>query len=403
MAEPLSEWTDDPLAAVRSPELRRGGRRDGHRRHEARRLVDPDRAGGLAALGRRQGARAARGARRDRRRLLARTTAPRSSKWCGADPRARRVRGARCAGSAGTARSTSRTAPSTCCARSCSRTCSSCTSAITTAPQIGNLMARANLDLRQINQLVVFVPVFAANVVMVIAILAVLFTLNVKLTLLALISFPLLAVGAAWFQKLLDPVAARLQERLAEVSEVVEEGVAGIRVREGFRRRAGGEGPARRARRAGPRRSGRAREAARHVQPDARPAADGRARDRALRRRQGRDRRIAHRRRPRRVQRAAAPARVPAAHDVVRRRAGRAGIGVGRARAGGDGHRAARSPTTSRCRRSRRARARCRSRACRSRTTAPTTCCATSTSRSRAASRSRWSGRPDAARARWRG
>ena len=100
--------------------------------------------------------------------------------------------------------------------------------------QIGNLMARANLDLRQINQLVVFVPVFAANVVMVIAILAVLFTLNVKLTLLALISFPLLAVGAAWFQKLLDPVAARLQERLAEVSEVVEEGVAGIRVVKGF-------------------------------------------------------------------------------------------------------------------------------------------------------------------------
>ena len=38
--------------------------------------------------------------------------------------------------------------------------------------QIGNLMARANLDLRQINQLVVFVPVFFANVVMVIAILA---------------------------------------------------------------------------------------------------------------------------------------------------------------------------------------------------------------------------------------
>ena len=37
--------------------------------------------------------------------------------------------------------------------------------------QIGNLMARANLDLRQINQLIVFVPVFAANVVMVVAIL----------------------------------------------------------------------------------------------------------------------------------------------------------------------------------------------------------------------------------------
>jgi ATP-binding cassette subfamily B protein len=95
-------------------------------------------------------------------------------------------------------------------------------------------MARANLDLRQINQLVLFVPVFAANMVMVVAILAVLFALNVKLTLLCLISFPLLAIGAAWFQKLLDPVASRLQERLAQVSEVVEEGVAGIRVVKGL-------------------------------------------------------------------------------------------------------------------------------------------------------------------------
>ena len=100
--------------------------------------------------------------------------------------------------------------------------------------QIGNLMARANLDLRQINLLTVFVPVFAANVVMVVTILAVLFTINVKLTLLSLISFPLLAVGAAWFQRLLSPVATRLQERLADVSEVVEEGVAGIRVLKGF-------------------------------------------------------------------------------------------------------------------------------------------------------------------------
>ena len=53
---------------------------------------------------------------------------------------------------------------------------------------------------------------------------------------------------------------------------------------QGLRRRAGGEGAARRAGRAGSPRSGRARQAARHVQPDARPAADGRARDGAVRR-----------------------------------------------------------------------------------------------------------------------
>lgn len=100
--------------------------------------------------------------------------------------------------------------------------------------QIGNLMARANLDLRQINLLVVFTPVLLANFVMVIGILVVLLTINVKLTVLSVLSFPLLVLGALWFQKLLDPVAVRLQERLAQVSEVVEEGVAGIRVVKGL-------------------------------------------------------------------------------------------------------------------------------------------------------------------------
>ena len=80
----------------------------------------------------------------------------------------------------------------------------------------------------------VFTPVLAANIVMVIGILAVLFTINVKLTLLSIITFPLLVIGALWFQRLLNPVAVRLQERLAQVSEVVEEGVAGVRVVKGL-------------------------------------------------------------------------------------------------------------------------------------------------------------------------
>jgi ATP-binding cassette, subfamily B, bacterial len=100
--------------------------------------------------------------------------------------------------------------------------------------QIGNLMARANLDLRQINNLVVFTPVVAANFVMVVGILVVLFTIDVKLTLVSIVSFPLLAAAAVWFQKLLTPVASRLQERLAHVSTVVEEGVAGVRVVKGL-------------------------------------------------------------------------------------------------------------------------------------------------------------------------
>ncbi len=102
---------------------------------------------------------------------------------------------------------------------------------------------------------------------------------------------------------------------------------------------------------------------------------DGRARHGAVRRRQGRDRRIAHGRRSRRVQRAPPPARLPAAHDVVRGGADCARIGVGGAGAGSDGHRArdrrrrvgATAPAGARCGLVLRRVA--------SRTTEPATCC----------------------------
>jgi ATP-binding cassette subfamily B protein len=76
--------------------------------------------------------------------------------------------------------------------------------------------------------------VLAANFVMVIGIVVVLCTIDVKLTLVSIITFPLLAVAAVWFQRLLTPVATRLQDRLARVSTVVEEGVAGVRVVKGL-------------------------------------------------------------------------------------------------------------------------------------------------------------------------
>ena len=155
-----------------------------------------------------------------------------------------------CARCAGTPRSTARTAPSTCSARELFAHLQQLHFGYHDRSQIGNLMARANLDLRQINNLIVFTPVLAANFVMVIGILVVLFTIDVKLTLVSVISFPLLAIAAVWFQKLLTPVATRLQERLADVSDHGG-GRRGRRARgQGPRRGAGGDRSARRKRRA---------------------------------------------------------------------------------------------------------------------------------------------------------
>ena len=232
MTEPLSEWTDDPLAAVRSPELRRGGWRLMFRATKrAGWWIPIGLTASLVWVAAMITVPLAAGAAIDE------GFSPYDStvilRWCGLIV-ALSVVAAVCAGfrwytAFYVAYRTEHVLRSQLFSH-----LQQLHFGYHDRAQIGNLMARANLDLRQINQLVVFTPVLVANVVMVIGILVVLLTLNVKLTLLSVITFPLLAFGAVWFQRLLNPVAVRLQERLAQVSEVVEEGVAGVRVVKGL-------------------------------------------------------------------------------------------------------------------------------------------------------------------------
>ena len=100
--------------------------------------------------------------------------------------------------------------------------------------QTGELMSRANTDLRQIQLFLVFVPVAGANIVMILGVAGVLLTINVKLALLALAPLPLLTLVAVRFSRRMHPQAADLQGRLAGVSGVVEESLSGIRVVKGF-------------------------------------------------------------------------------------------------------------------------------------------------------------------------
>jgi ATP-binding cassette subfamily B protein len=100
--------------------------------------------------------------------------------------------------------------------------------------QTGELMSRANTDLRQIQLFLVFVPVAGANLVMISAVAGVLIALDPKLALLALAPLPLLNVAATAFSRRMGPQSVDLQRRLADVSGVVEESLAGIRVVKGF-------------------------------------------------------------------------------------------------------------------------------------------------------------------------
>jgi ATP-binding cassette subfamily B protein len=100
--------------------------------------------------------------------------------------------------------------------------------------QTGQLMARANTDIQQVNQVVVLLPLFAASLFIVIAVVVVMMLKSVMLALLALGALPLLNIAATRFSHRIAPVSLRLQQELGDLSGVVEETVAGVRVVKGF-------------------------------------------------------------------------------------------------------------------------------------------------------------------------
>jgi ATP-binding cassette subfamily B protein len=100
--------------------------------------------------------------------------------------------------------------------------------------QTGQLMSRANNDLQQIQNAVVLVPLTIANLATVTAVLVILVRVDPVLTVLALGSLPAVNVLAKKFASKLQPTMTAVQQESAELSAVVEETVAGIRVVKGF-------------------------------------------------------------------------------------------------------------------------------------------------------------------------
>ncbi len=100
--------------------------------------------------------------------------------------------------------------------------------------QTGQLMSRANTDLQQIVNFVVMIPLTCANFATVVAAVVLMLRMDVVLTLLAVGSLPLLNVLAKRFSTRLHPAVMAVQQESAELSAVVEETVAGVRVVKGF-------------------------------------------------------------------------------------------------------------------------------------------------------------------------
>ena len=98
----------------------------------------------------------------------------------------------------------------------------------------GQLLSRANLDLQQVQNLVVLVPLTLANVLTVAATAVILARIDLGLTILALGVLPFVVVVTRRFSTRLFPTMMRVQQESAELAGVVEESVAGVRVVKGF-------------------------------------------------------------------------------------------------------------------------------------------------------------------------
>ncbi len=100
--------------------------------------------------------------------------------------------------------------------------------------QTGQLMARANTDIQQVQTVVILIPLTIASLLTMSGVLVIMLTKDVVLAVLALGALPFLNVAATRFSHRIAPVNLALQEELADVSGVVEESLSGIRVVKGF-------------------------------------------------------------------------------------------------------------------------------------------------------------------------
>ncbi|MBT8193614.1 MAG: ABC transporter ATP-binding protein, partial [Acidimicrobiia bacterium] len=94
----------------------------------------------------------------------------------------------------------------------------------------GQLMARASSDLSQVRLVIAMLPITIANVAMLVIVVTVLIVIDPVLGVVASLAVPTLFGSANRFAGKVIQVSFRVQERLADLSEVVEEAVGGIQV-----------------------------------------------------------------------------------------------------------------------------------------------------------------------------
>ncbi|MDQ2651103.1 MAG: ABC transporter ATP-binding protein/permease [Actinomycetota bacterium] len=100
--------------------------------------------------------------------------------------------------------------------------------------QTGQLISRANSDIRAVQLFLTFMPIVALNFVSFIVAVAMMVTIDLPLTVIAVLPLPFVYVIGVRMRELLFPLSWIVQARAADVSTIVEENVTGARVVKSF-------------------------------------------------------------------------------------------------------------------------------------------------------------------------
>ena len=100
----------------------------------------------------------------------------------------------------------------------------------------GQLMSRASADLHEIQQLVVSIPINSAFLLMAIGAFVALLTVHVWLAIGSMVVYPMVSVITMRFYNRLFPATARVQQGLGDMTDAVEENIAGARLVRSFGR-----------------------------------------------------------------------------------------------------------------------------------------------------------------------
>jgi ATP-binding cassette subfamily B protein len=100
--------------------------------------------------------------------------------------------------------------------------------------QTGQLMSRSSSDLQQVQGFVVNIPIFVSQITMVLGVVIILFLSDPILAAVSLFPLPFINISARSFSHKIHPAVMAVQQEQAQLANIVEESVSGIRVIKGF-------------------------------------------------------------------------------------------------------------------------------------------------------------------------